>query len=104
VLDLSDLKVRVLDLKTGASQTDLILPAHAGITRGEIETGVSQVNIRVPDGVAARFRVESGLASVDVDTSRFHQSGKIYQSPDYEVAQNKVDLEIETGVGLVRIR
>jgi len=104
VLDLTDLKVIDLDLDTGASSTELTLPASAGMTRADIDTGVSAVKVRIPQGVAARIRVQSGIAAINVDKNRFpSQGGGIYQSADYATAANKVDLDIESGVGAVDV-
>ncbi|MBN2387296.1 MAG: hypothetical protein JXB85_09765 [Anaerolineales bacterium] len=104
ILDLSDLIVTDLDIDTGASSTELTLPANAGMTHAEIDTGVSSIKVRIPEGVAARIRVQSGIAAVNVDKNRFPAQGSgIYQSADYATAANRVDLEVETGVGAVEI-
>lgn len=103
-LDLADLRVTDLRLKTGASATDLTLPANAGHTRVEIGAGAASVNIRVPSGVAARIRVKGGLAGITVDQSRFPRVGDTHQSADYDTALNKVDVDIETGVGSIDVR
>ncbi len=103
-LDLTDLLVTEFDLGTGASATKLTLPAHAGLTSAKIGSGVASVEISVPGGVAARIRATGGLASIDIDETRFPRSGGTYQSPDFDAAENKVDLRIETGVGMVRVR
>jgi hypothetical protein len=102
-LDLSDLQVTELRIQTGANSTDLLLPAHAGQTRARIDAGVASATIRVPPDVAARIRAEGGLTSVDVDQQRFPRSGRTYVSPDYETAVNKIDLDVQTGVGSIRI-
>lgn len=103
-IDLTDLLVRELKLETGASDTEVTLPAHAGMTRVKIESGVARVIVRVPGGVAATIRSESGLASVDIDRTRFLQTGNHrYESPDYSTAANKADIRIETGVGSVSV-
>lgn len=102
-VDLTELKVASLRLSSGASSTDLSLPARAGYTRVKISTGAASVKVRVPQGVAASIRYSSGLASVTVDKERFPRAEKGYQSPDYDLAENKVDLEIETGVGSIDI-
>jgi hypothetical protein len=39
-----------------------------------------------------------------VDSQRFPMMGDAYQSADYNEAQNKLDLDLETGVGSVDIR
>lgn len=103
-LDLTDLHVIDLRLQTGASATDVTLPANAGHTRVKIEAGAASVIVRVPSGVAARIRAGGGLASVNVDQDRFPREGGVYRSPDYDTALNRVDLDIETGVGLIAVR
>jgi hypothetical protein len=96
--------VTELKLKSGASSTQMTLPAHAGHTRAQIESGAASVNVRIPEGVAARIRTRAGLASIQVDTQRFPRSGEYYQSPDYEAAEHRVDLDVQTGVGSVDVR
>lgn len=103
-LDFSDLQVKELALETGASQTQLTLPARAGFTEVEIECGVAQVNVHLPDGVAARIRSESGLSAVNIDSSRFPATGNLHQSPNYETAENRADIRIKAGVGSVSVR
>src|SRR5512147_557125 len=46
-LDLSELKVSELFIKSGASSTDLILPSNAGMTQVRIESGVNSMNVQV---------------------------------------------------------
>lgn len=104
VLDLSDLKVTELNIETGASSTKVHLPQHAGSTRVRVDSGAASVSLRVPDGVAARIRVESGLAGINVDQKRFPRAGSFYQSPDYESALDKVDIFVKTGVGSLDVR
>jgi hypothetical protein len=103
MLDLSELKITELDLETGASKTDIVLPAHAGYTKVKVQAGAASVDVRVPGGVAARIHTESGLSSIHIDQTRFPGGGNRYESPDYPTAPNKVDIEIETGVGSVTI-
>ena len=103
-LDLSDLQVTDLRLQTGASSTELTLPANAGYTRAEIKSGVASVAITIPTNVAARIQARGGLADFNWDRQRFTRSGDIYLSADYESAANKVEIFVETGVGSVKIR
>jgi len=104
-LDLTDLKVVDLDIDTGASSTEVTLPAHAGNTRVDIDTGASSLNLRIPTGVAASIRVKTGVASVNVDLARFPRiEGGLYQSPDYATAANRADITIDAGVGSIEIK
>jgi hypothetical protein len=104
-LDLTDLKVAELDIDTGASSTEVTLPANAGNTLVDIDSGAASLNLHIPVGVAARIKVKSGIASVNIDTGRFpRQDSGLYQSPDYTTADNRADITIDTGVGSVDIR
>jgi hypothetical protein len=103
LLDLSELLVTELDLSTGASSTELTLPAEAGYTRAKISGGAASIDIRVPEGVAASIRYSGGLASLQVDTQRFPRSGALYQSTDFAIAENKVEIQIEIGAASVEI-
>ncbi|MCJ7718214.1 MAG: cell wall-active antibiotics response protein [Anaerolineales bacterium] len=102
-LDFTDLQVKDVVLKTGASSTNLTLPAAAGLTHVKIEAGAAAVNIRVPEGVAARVESTSGLVAISVDQVRFPKINGIYQSADYESTENKVNIRIEAGVGSIEI-
>ncbi len=104
-LDLTDLKITDLDIDTGASTTEVNLPANAGNTRVDIDTGASTVRIRVPPGVAASIRIKSGVSSNNVDTNRFPRiDGGLYRSADYATAANRADITIDSGVGSIDIR
>ena len=104
-LDLTDLLIAELKFCIRAqAATRITLPAHAGLTTAEIEAGAASVDIRVPGGVAARIRTESGLATIDIDPTRFPRFGNAYQSPDFETAENKIEMKISTGVGAVHVR
>ena len=103
-VDLSDLLVTELRLSSGASSTNITMPAHAGVTRAKISTGAASVNVRIPEGVAAHIHATGGLASISVDATRFPRNAGIYESADYAAAANKLDLDIETGVGSVDVR
>jgi hypothetical protein len=102
-LSLTDLQVRELRVKTGASSTTVDLPSAAGLTRVMVESGAAAVRLRVPQGVSASIQVRSTLAGIHVDRSRFPQAGAGYRSSDYDRAANKVEIFVETGVGSVDI-
>ncbi len=103
-LDLTDIQLDELYLKSGANATAITFPANAGFTRARIESGAASVEMRIPEGVAASIRSQSGLSSVVVDRDRFPRQGGVYQSPDFNEAVNKIDLDIQIGVGSVAIR
>ena len=103
-LDLSRLHVSELDMSVGAATTWLRFPEAAGITTAHISGGASTITLEIPEGVAAQIQHHGGLTTLNVDQTRFPQvSDSLYRSPDYASAQNKVDLNIETGVTTIQI-
>jgi hypothetical protein len=105
-IDLSGLRVTELRLRTGASGTRVTLPVAAGFTRVDAEGGAAEVRFRVPDGVAARIRSSVALGSTDVDVARFPRNamGGGWESPDFETAENRVEIEVRGGVGSFSVR
>jgi hypothetical protein len=102
-LDLGDVAVRRFDLHTGASETRVRLPRAAGRTEVHAETGAASLVLEVPLGVAARIRSRMALGSSQVDESRFARTGDGYASVDYETATNRVDIDVQGGVGSLRV-
>jgi hypothetical protein len=103
-IDLTDLRLASLDLQTGASDTLIRLPRAAGFTNVKAQAGAAALTIEVPTGVAARIRTRVGLGSVQVDQVRFPKIGDIYQSIDYATATDRVDIDVQGGVGSLKIR
>ncbi len=102
-LDMSSLSVTRFSVGAGASTIDLVVP-RIGHTQGSISTGAAEINIEIPEGVAASIRIEGGLNDIDVDLARFPKVGDRYVSPDYESADNRIDLRIDSGVSSISIR
>jgi len=103
-IELTELNVQEFKLKSGVSSAKVHLPANAGHTSVRVDSGVSSVDLYIPDGVAAKISSHGGLSSVNVDRSRFPKTGSYYQSADYVEAENKVDIDIQMGVGSVNIK
>jgi hypothetical protein len=102
-IDLTDVCVTDLKLDTGASSSEVWMPARAGQTTAKLSGGAASIKVTIPPEVAARIRWDGGLATINVDTRRFPQSGKTYQSPNYETAANKIDLKVDMGMGSVEV-
>lgn len=104
-LDLRELRVRRLDVKTGASQTTVWLPAGGGVTSVSADAGAAQLIFHVPQGVAASIRSQMVVGATDVDQSRFPPSGSgRFESPGYASAANRVEIDVRGGMGNVTIR
>lgn len=102
IVDLHEVRVTRLNVQTGASSTDITLPASGHVT-AEAHVGAAELKLRVPQGVAGRIRSQSGLAEINVDRSRFPYLNGVYESPDFGTNPNRVDISIEAGVGKVSV-
>ena len=94
-LDLQDLNVRKLTVGAGASYIRILLPIDAGQTHVVIASGATDVEIVVPQGVAATIVNEAFLSSTQIDSTRFFETDDGHQSPDYFNAENRVSIEID---------
>ncbi len=103
-IDLSSLRVSKIHLTSGASSTNVTLPANAGQTTADFNIGAASLDVRVPTGVAARIHTSTGLASAAIDKNRFPRSGSVYQSVDFEGATNRADIRVDAGIGSINIR
>jgi hypothetical protein len=104
--DFTDVKLAFLGVDTGASSLKVKLPAHAGHTLVSVESGAASVEMIVPDGVAVRIRSEQGVSSINIDEKRFPlvtSMGNLYQSPDFDSAANKVEINLEGGANSVKV-
>lgn len=103
-IDLRDVLATFIQLKTGASSSNVTVPAR-GASLLEVESGVASVNIRVPEGTAARIRVKEGVTSINVDTNRFPRlDARLYQSPDFDTATDRTEIDLEAGLGALSVK
>lgn len=103
VLDLAELQVTSLVVKTGASDTRVILPRDVPACDAHIEAGAARVTIEIPVGVSARIRSQVGLGSSSVDTVRFPRTPDGWESADFATAERRAEIRVAGGVGSVRI-
>lgn len=102
-IDARDLKLRSLEVHTGASDTQVLLPRAAGMTSVRAEAGAASLTFEVPLGVAARIRAKMALGSSQVDQTRFPSTAGGFESPDYATAENRVEIDVSGGVGSVKV-
>jgi hypothetical protein len=102
-IDLKDVLAKHLAVRTGASSVYVTMPAR-GVCLFDLDGGATSVNILVPETTAARIRVD-GVTSMDVDLNRFPRLGSdLYQSPDFEAATDRAEINITSGLGKVTVR
>ncbi|HXF37572.1 MAG TPA: hypothetical protein VNO17_10385, partial [Actinomycetota bacterium] len=102
-LDLSDCRATDLALRARGSDVDLRLPG-AGDTHARVEARAGVLRVRVPDRVAARITLRGRPGQVRVDPVRFRARDDRHESPDYEHASRRVDLELDVDGTDVEVR
>jgi hypothetical protein len=95
--DLSKFKIRSLELNGGAAEFKVTLGQPLAISNIKVNTGVSEVNIRIPKDAACRIRKNSGLSSTDFQ-GFVKQKDKSYETPGFATAKNKYYINIQGGI------
>jgi len=101
-LNLDGLQVSALKINTGVGQTKVTLPA-TGQFDASIDGAIGQVILIVPRGMALRVQANLALANLAVPAG-YQKSDKVYTSPGYASAENRVNLEIGMAIGNVTIQ
>ncbi len=101
-IDLTGLTVSDLKVNTGIGQTKVILPDE-GNFQARIEGAIGDTVIVIPAGLAARIRVDTGLAVSQLPDG-YQRRDDVYTSPGYASADDRVDLEVSQAIGKVTIR
>lgn len=101
-IDLLQLKVTELDVNGGVGQSTITLPRQGKVS-ATVDAGIGEIIVIVPAGMSARIRADGGLGQTRVQGD-FQHKGDEYVSPDYATATNRVDLQIQGGIGSVTVR
>ena len=103
-LDLVDLKVTELRLDVDVGNYIVMMPSSAGTTDIWIKADVANIEVNIPDGVAARIRADTDLSAFDVDEARFPRQGDYYISHHFDATPNQIYLEIDCDLGRIQVR
>ncbi|HVN53522.1 MAG TPA: LiaF domain-containing protein [Anaerolineaceae bacterium] len=125
-LDLAGATITRLAAETGGGNVEVVLPDGAANLNAAAKTGAGNVTVaigsgaigsgavsaasgagdvavHVPEGMAAKIHVSSGMGKVVVDP-RFSMVDKnTYQSPNFDSAADRVEITASSGAGNVTI-
>jgi hypothetical protein len=127
--DLTGLNLTALSIDSGVGTMHLTLPAVDAPYTTHIDGGVGQVTIIIPDGASGKIKIEGGVGSVDIVLAagaavqlsteqglgsvsvpahfrllkEEFMSGKLYQTEGYELADKKLVILYEGGVGQLKV-
>jgi cell wall-active antibiotic response 4TMS protein YvqF len=103
-IDLKEVLASRVALKTGASSTNLTMPAH-GVSLLDVESGAASIYIRIPEATAARIRAKDSVVALSVDTNRFPRlDSGMYQSPNFDTASDRSEINIESGLASISVK
>ena len=100
-IDLRRTLLTELALEMGVGRLAVTLPMDGGF-EGKLDNGIGLLLVRVPPGLGVRIQPSTGLGTVSVP-SGYEREGSAYLSPGYREAQERVDLWLEIGIGLIRV-
>jgi hypothetical protein len=103
--DLGDLQVRGLEIRRGANDVRIDLPAPVGVVPIRIGGGASKVTLRRPAGTAVIVAVEGGTSKLEFDDERHGSLGGPTRlaSPGATEAVNRYEIEIGGGASQLSI-
>lgn len=95
--DLSKFRVRNLNMNGGAGSFEVKMGMPVSQTRIEVATGVSEVDIKVPEGAAVQITTSTGLSSNNFPG--FEDKGNShYETPNFATATNKMYIVMKGGL------
>ena len=100
-MDLRGLSLTRLDVRGGVGTYDVTL-SERGSYAVTVNGGIGDIRLTVPEGVAARVRVDQGLGAVEID-ERFEREGRFYYTPGYDEAAERLDIDIDGGIGAITV-
>ncbi len=102
--DLRGLRLESFELKGGASQIELILPAPVGIVPIRLIGGLNKMSIERPAGTATGLEIKGGIGEVVVDGETRRGAGRLsIQTPGADSAANRYEIEILGGAAKLSI-
>ncbi len=102
---LGGLKLAGLEIKGGLNMIHLDLPTPEGVVPIRISGGASTITVRRPAGVATRANLKGWVSQFVFDKQSFSDVGNNVrvQSPGYEVAAGRYDIEVSSSASTVTI-
>jgi hypothetical protein len=99
-----------VDLDGGVGQTRVFIPENADVTL-DIDGGIGAVEVTIPPGAAVQLKANTGLGSVHVPASvqrlsrkEFMEHSGLWQSQGFDLAERRIIIKFDGGVGTFHLR
>lgn len=100
-LDFSDIPLKRLDLSLGAGKMSIRLGNEGGQTVFNMKSGVSQVDIYLPEEAALVIEMTGALNSTNIDSLNLSKDGNTYTGTGSGDMESAIVLNLEVGLGEV---
>lgn len=101
-LDLSSIPLKSMELSVGAGDLSLRLGALLDKTTLNLKSGVSQVDLYVPQDAALIIHMTGALNDTNIDSLGLIKEGNNYKTPDSQGGKT-LELNLEMGLGQLNI-
>jgi hypothetical protein len=102
-IDLSDLRIRVLDLEAKASNAKLRIGNLVDEVSARIESRASKASVSLPEDMALRIENHSNLSSTSFSWFTLKETDDGYETPDFDQAPTKLTLYLEGSLTKLKI-
>jgi hypothetical protein len=100
--DLSEYKVKRMDVKTGAANLNLKVGVLVPSSIVNVESGVAKVKISVPKEAACEIELDGALNAKDFEGFTKSSSGK-WRNDGFDASKSKINIKIESGLSAVTV-
>jgi hypothetical protein len=102
-VDLSNYKIRNLDIAMGAASLDVILGMPEKETNFTLDAGVSSIDIAVPEKAGCEIRTDVALSGKNFKGFK-EVKDNVYQTENFNRTDKKIFLELKTGVSSITVK
>ena len=103
-LNLSDMNLKQLIIEAGVGNIKVDVSGnYKNDVDVKVEGGVGNTTIYVPKNMGVRVNAEKGVGKIDVDGFKT-QGSNTFINDSYENAKNRMEVDVEAGVGNITIK
>jgi predicted membrane protein len=125
-LNFTKMIIACVSADTGGGDVNVVLPNHAnnlnvmaksgagnvtvemsestmGSNTIDAKSGAGNVAVYIPNKISAKIYATSGLGKKIIDTRFEKVDGNTYQSPEFNRANDKVEVKVHSGIGNVSV-
>lgn len=102
-MDFSRLRIKDLDISTGASDIELRFGDTGGNTKVDLSTGATKLNLVVPESVGLKININGIASETNFTGDGLILNSEDWVSPNYGEARTKVEIDISMAAGKINL-